>query len=156
MGLDEIEKIAEALRTALGPGEDILAHASSLGLNTYLCDFTDPNARVKILYQTRTIYLSRNLSPEEMQYYIARALGHWVLHMNNQENPIKEKTILGGTISSFGRDDWESEQFAACYLIPRSIAEFSWAKSEEIEVFSKNVGVSEEVARLRLQQLSLV
>lgn len=97
------------------------------------------------------IYISSNISEDNLNFTIAHELGHYVLHSLMGEVPIKSDISKSGNIF-----EKEANTFAVCFLLPRNtfIREF-YACKGSIKDLSCKFNVSTKLIKIRCNNLNL-
>lgn len=112
------------------------------------------------------------LHPERMLFTIAHELGHYVLHMREQDDAVSrlvpqsfhdrfDNFLVSGavdhTVGSYFRLEWEANSFASALLMPADQVSMLYPEYKtRLDEFAERFGVSSTVMQRRLVDLGLV
>lgn len=108
------------------------------------------------------IGINKRHHPNRRRFTAAHELGHYLLHVTEEDRFFVDKAYFRSPLSSEGTDlrEIEANRFAACLLMPENFLLSDTGDSQlmDIDVYrlAGRYGVSEEAMALRLAKLELI
>lgn len=166
---EEIEKLAVTKLQQYGVDTlpiDPLVIAKNNKIQVMNAEFHDASISGMISKQDKqvTIYIKNNDVPTRKKFTIAHELGHFFLHLSNQEegdfvDRARSKILLSST-SDYNEDDRnkeiEANQFAAALLMPENEVIKHLSDCGSIDELARRFGVSVSAMENRLLNLGWI
>lgn len=157
---EEIEKIIKdklikCYKLTLTFPVPILEIARLLG---YRITYFEVNEKTKdiagaVRYDTKTIFINPNDSPQRKLFTAAHEIGHAVLH--EEDGDIIDTRLNINNSSS--PKEIEANRFAAALLMPKEEFKFRWQlHDEDLDLLANDFGTSSMATTIRAEELGLI
>jgi Zn-dependent peptidase ImmA (M78 family) len=162
---NDIESLAEDKLYSYGfdtlPVDPLVITAIE-GIEVYDADFHNPGVSGLITKNGKEIciYVNSSDAPTRKRFTIAHELGHYFLHLQNEDGNFVDSINLFRNSDSLRSEDAsrevEANRFAAALLMPRDHVLQEWRKSKSVEFMAMHFDVSPTAMEFRLKNLRLI